>query len=153
MINRWKLYDLICDKADKLLKQYNPCNIRIEISPDWLFGKLVCNNTYMCRKRGEDLCCRGCEYKGQNGCFDKCLGCKVSWCWQGDSCAEAFEDDLHHVNIPEIFIHKMDILRRIAYRYGFLYTRTNKEKTFDKLAENGKHPLFYWQSICKPICI
>lgn len=29
MINREKLYDLLYNKADRLFKQYNPCNIHV----------------------------------------------------------------------------------------------------------------------------
>jgi len=153
MIDRWKLYDLIYNKANKLLKQYNPCNIRIKESNDRLFGKLICNNEYMCKRNGESLCCSGCKYLGHNGCTIKCLECKVGWCWQGKTCKDIFEDDLLHVNMPRTFIHKMDRLRKIMKKYQLNKIRTSKEEIFSEIRE--KHPLFYWQKTwpTKALCI
>ncbi len=126
MINRWKLYDLIYDKADRLLKQYNPCNIRIKDNV------LVCNNKYMYMEYGEYLCCSGCEYLGEKGCTTKCLSCKTGSCWEGDSWKIAFNNNLSHISISKIFIHKMDKLKRIMYRYKLGGCRINKNKKFNK---------------------
>jgi len=126
MINRWKLYDLIYNKADKLFEEYNPCNIRVKDNV------LICNNKYMCKKYGKDLCCSGCRYLGEKGCTIKCLSCKVGMCWEGHTCETMFKKDLSHINIPKVFIHKIDRLKRIAYKYQLSFTRTSKEDVFAK---------------------
>ncbi|GAG08708.1 unnamed protein product, partial [marine sediment metagenome] len=125
MIDRWKLYDLIYDKADKLLKRYNPCNIRIEN------GGLVCN----LESDSKTLCCSHCQYLGENGCTTKCLGCKIGMCWQGDSMQKTVFDILQKnlfnlCNIPHKFINQMDRLQKIAYKYDLNRIRTSKETLF-----------------------
>jgi hypothetical protein len=129
MIDKEKLYDLLYAKADKLLKQYNPCNIRVEQ------GKLICNNASMCKRNGESLCCADCDYLGNNGCTTNCLGCKLGMCWLGRSFEHIFNSDeydaLYHINIPQEFIQTMDKLRKIMHRYGLGRIRCSKEELFN----------------------
>lgn len=124
MIDRWKLYDLIYAKAGKLLKQYNPCNIRIEND------KLICNNKKMCKRNGESLCCGGCKFLEENGCTTNCLECKVGWCWQGENANYTFNNDLQHITISQVFINKMDKLRKIMFRYKLGGLRNSKKTVF-----------------------
>jgi hypothetical protein len=129
MVNRKILYDLLCIKADKLIKQYNPCNIRVE-QTDFLFGRVVCNNKYMCHIKGENLCCGSCKYLGKTGCTTNSLGCKLGMCWQGDTFAETFcvsNDDLENTQISQKFIIKMDKLQKIAIKYDINSIRRNKD--------------------------
>jgi len=144
MINRRKLYDLIYDKADKLLKQYNPCNIRVEDS------ELICNNSYMCKRNGEDLCCGSCDYLGDSGCTIKCLGCKIGMCWVGDSMQytiyKYLNKNLFNLrNISHKFINQMDRLQKIARKYHFSRTRISKETLFT--TQEKQYPLFYWRGL------
>lgn len=121
-MNISKLYNQLYEKADKLLKQYNPCNIRIEQN------KLVCNNAYMCKTKGESLCCCGCKYLSNNGCTVECLECKLGMCWAGDSIDYTFKNTLVHINISEEFIYKMDKLRKIMRKYKLAGIRRTKEE-------------------------
>lgn len=117
-----KLYDLLYDKADRLIKQYNPCNIHKENN------RIVCNNEYMCKVYGQQLCCTNCKYLGEHGCTTKSLGCKLGCCWQGNSWQYAKENkDIP--NLDDIFMKKMDKLRYIAYRYEINKPRYSKEET------------------------
>lgn len=104
MIDKEKLYDLIYDKADRLFKKYNPC----EISKN-LFGEICCRKT-----DNIYLCCTGCEYLSGKGCTVKCLACKLCFC-AGDG---LLRDKLHK-------------LRRIAYKYDFYLARSSKEQVFN----------------------
>jgi hypothetical protein len=85
MINRSKLYDLIYAKADKLLKEHNPCKIHKNKK-----GKTVC--IHYTGNQYERLCCDFCcqdynerikrpkTYWSKNGCTIKCLRCKLHLC-------------------------------------------------------------------------
>ena len=142
MINREKLYNLIYNKADKLLKQYNPCNIRTKNN------RLICNNGDMCEEKGESLCCSGCEYLGENGCTIKCLECKIGMCWWGESMQytiyNRLQKNLFNLrNIPHKFINQMDKLRKITYKYHLSKIRTSKEMLL--ITQKKQYPLFYWK--------
>ena len=119
-----KLYDLIWAKADRLIKQYNPCNIR------YTDNGLRCNNACMVKDCGNDLCCGGCKWLDKKiGCTVKSVGCKVGTCWEGSTWYDIFEDDLSLINIPDTFITQMDRLRKIAFRYNLSAYRMSKEET------------------------
>jgi len=129
MIDRWKLYDLIYDKADKLLKQYNPCNIRTEN------GTLICNNKYMCDSYGESLCCEDCEYLGNSGCTTKCLACKVALCRcenRGWISREKFDECCECISASIEFKNKMYKLVRITQKYSLFVLRASKKETFER---------------------
>jgi len=68
------LYDRIYDIADRLFKEYNPCNIHSKE------GKSRCtchlHSTYRVH-----LCCTNCKYISSTGCTVKCLGCKLFLCY------------------------------------------------------------------------
>lgn len=137
-----KLYDLIYAKADKLLKQYNPCNIRVENNV------LVCNNENMCERSGESLCCGDCEYLGENGCTTKCLACKVGMCWAGDNMQYTIYVrlgknlfNLRHISYK--FINQMDRLQKVCRKYRFNKVRMSKEELFS--IEKERYSLFYWR--------
>ena len=129
MLDKIKLYDLLYAKADKLLNKYNPCGIHIKQD------KIICNNSYMCKRNGEDLCCGNCEYLGSNGCTTNCLECKLGMCCQGSDFNLTFNGydnmALNHINISQEFIQAMDKLRKIMYKYGLGRMRCSKEELFD----------------------
>jgi len=73
------IYDRVYDIADRLFKQYNPCNIRKKGNRVTCIGK-----TDPCKT----LCCYECSpfcnltgyYYWNSGCTVKCLGCKLFLC-------------------------------------------------------------------------
>lgn len=92
-----KKYDELYNKADKLFKKYNPCQIKN--------GRCIVG----------DKCCCGSEYKKvsyffkckylkKNGCSTKCLACKVHICrdlyqiLSGISSFKKFLDELDKIN-------------------------------------------------------
>ncbi|KKN73089.1 hypothetical protein LCGC14_0403980 [marine sediment metagenome] len=103
MINREKLYDLIYNKADKLFKQYNPCEIGKNI-----FGEICCRNTLSTK-----LCCTGCEHLSKNGCTVRCVACKLCLC----------------VGTGSIYL-KLYKLRKVAYKYNLYRIRCSKKEIF-----------------------
>jgi len=103
---------MIYTKADRLLKQYNPCNIHIDITTN----KLVCNNKCMCIKNGEKLCCKQCKHLKTNGCTIKSLGCKVGGCFEGHSW-DTMNRRLR-LNLSPEFIKQMDRLMCITDKYN-----------------------------------
>jgi hypothetical protein len=65
------VYDELWQKADEILKKFNPCNI----------------------KKGQCLagypCCGGCEFLSKKGCTEKSLACKL---WLCDKAREEFPE-------------------------------------------------------------
>lgn len=84
MINREKLYDLIYDKADKLFKEYNPCNIQKR--PNGMvceYQRITFPNNEI--DKHNCLCCerwnRPCSSLDKDsGCMIRSLGCKLFYC-------------------------------------------------------------------------
>ena len=129
-MNREKLYDLIYAKADKLFKQYNPCNIRIENNV------LLCNTYDDIDNPKPQLCCGGCEYIRLFGCTVKCLACKIGFCYE-DICFPMHHQlflykkkSLHTCNKCNGFYKKLCKLKKIADRYDLLEIRTAKKYVF-----------------------
>ena len=131
MINLSKLHDLIYAKADRLFKQYNPCNIHIDKRK-----QLVCNNPkYDHNKPNQQLqfwnslCCIGCEYLGNNGCTTKCLGCKVGLCctesryWITE---DAFDDCCETLKVNKVFRKKLQRLAHVANKYKLVKLHSTK---------------------------
>ncbi len=130
MSDRWKLYDLIYDKADRLLREHNPCGIHTNEQK-----VLVCNNKQMCKMGGEKLCCFQCEYQSTSGCTIKCLGCKVALCnipSRAFHQKSRFDRDCSNINTSEIFKVKMWKLNRIAMRYKLFFLHATKEELFER---------------------
>jgi len=128
MIDREKLYDLIYTKADKLLKEYNPCNIHKNNQ-----GLLVCNNKQMC-KDNEKLCCFQCKYQSINGCTIKCLGCKEALCNIPSTTFHQkfqFDGDCSSINADKTFKIKMWKLVRITMKYKLFFLHASKEELFE----------------------
>ncbi len=129
MIDRWKLYDLIYDKATKLIKKYNPCNIHVNKQ-----GVLVCNNEKMCSRGGEKLCCLQCDYQSKNGCSIKCLACKVAMCNIPSRAYHQkfqFDGDCLTIKANKIFQVKMWKLVRITMKYKLFFLHITKEELFE----------------------
>lgn len=131
MVNLSKLYDLIYAKADRLFKQYNPCNIHIDKR-----GQLVCNNPkYSYNRPGQQLqfwnslCCVGCKYLGNDGCTTKCLGCKVGLCRTESRyyiSEEAFSQCCETLKVDKVFRKKLHKLAIIANKYKLVKLHSTK---------------------------
>jgi len=61
------MYDYLYDKATMLFNEYNPCAVR--------YGTCVSG-----RGGGNEFCCFGCDYLGDNGCTTRALSCKLYLC-------------------------------------------------------------------------
>lgn len=124
MINKSNLYDLLYAKADKLLKEYNPCRINKD-----LFGGVYCK-----KYDNDDLCCGGgngkCKYLSDTGCTTKCLGCKLGLCMSDSrySVLRGFHKCCNKFNINSIFEIKMSKLIKIAEKYELIILRSSKEE-------------------------
>jgi len=103
-INKQKLYDLICNKVDKIIKKYNPCGIQIKK------GKVTC-------KQGKMRCCNNCFYLSNNGCTVKCLGCKFGFC-----------PDLEGDDVVRQTMKLLKPLYILAFLNDFLYIRSSKKE-------------------------
>ena len=110
MINKSKLYDLIYAKADKLFKEYNPCNIQKNKR-----GKLTCTCQFY-KDGSVGLCCtrhgekdNKCKYLSDSGCTTNCLSCKLYYCkYKGRHISQKDYDR---------FIKELQTLRSICYKY------------------------------------
>ena len=130
-MNREKLYDLIYAKADKLFKQYNPCNIRME-QPD-LFAKdkiLMCKK-YQYENQQNGLCCKRCRYLRSNGCAVKCVGCKTGFCvssvYMGEA-LEYFDDCAKQLDVNPLMKKQLRKLHKLAYKYDFIQDGRNSKR-------------------------
>ena len=129
MISKSKLYDLIYDKADRLFKQYNPCNIQKDKS-----GKITCSYKHSSNR----LCCHvifngGCKYYSENGCTTQCLPCKLYYCG-------AKPKHLSHKEY-DIFRKKIQALRSESYQENlssFRFYFMSKKEIFRRLNSVSK---------------
>ena len=129
MIDREKLYNLIYDKANKLLKEYNPCNIHL--NP---YRLLVCNNKRYDTGNGK-LCCSMCKYSSDKGCTTKCLACKVALCEcdnKGWVSRRKFNKCCDWMDVDTRFREKMYKLVRLAQIYKLFVLRASKKETFER---------------------
>lgn len=132
MINLSKLHDLIYAKADRLFKQYNPCNIHIDKRK-----QLVCNNPKYSNDKpnqqlqfwNNSLCCVGCKYLSDSGCTVKCLGCKVGLC-RSESRSRVTEQAFHQccetLKVNKVFRKKLSRLVKIANKYKLVKLHSTK---------------------------
>ena len=68
-MNREKLYDLIYNKADKLMKEHNPCNIHKD-------------KRGRCRCSMGVTCCNNCQHIGFFGCVIENAMCRAFLCYK-----------------------------------------------------------------------
>ncbi len=110
------LYDRIYNIADKLFKNYNPCNIHTTKT-----GFVLCKqyNTVgsvrWAQEESRFLCCGDCKYQSRTGCPIKCLPCKLFCCGSV---------------INKRLIERLHRLKRIAQKEGinlYPYYRTKDE--------------------------
>ena len=65
MLRTMRRYNLLCDIADKLLADHQPCK-----------GCTGCGGY----ERKPFDCCTGCPFNGPQGCTTRCLACKLWLC-------------------------------------------------------------------------
>ena len=71
-----QLYDIFYERADRLLKRYNPCKIQIDKS-----GHTSCVYYRYIHATNDKLCCNYCNNSyWNNGCTTQCLPCKLYIC-------------------------------------------------------------------------
>lgn len=105
-------YDELYEKADKILKKYNPCKVE---------GKGACATCLSGRHpdgTGISFCCGGCQHLGKNGCTVKALSCKLWIC---------------NIAITEEVQREMNRIRVEVSMYGLNGFRTSKEETMESL--------------------
>ena len=96
-----KLYDLLYDEADKLFKEYNPCNIRTDDK-----GRAICSRYHYGYDGWRKLCCGHCLlHIDGHSCPVKCLSCKLFVC----------EHILCRKKEHKEFLDKLNKLRDIAF--------------------------------------
>ena len=121
-MNKSQLYDLIYNTADKLFKQYNPCNICKD-----KHGTIGCNN--LAYEQSFYLCCYQCKYKSKKGCRVKCLACKLSLC------NDSFGYCCNVLGVHILFKRKLLILRKIAIKHGFFVYHQSKKNTMKHIPQ------------------
>ena len=132
-MNRSKLYDLIYDKADKLFKRYNPCNIRFE-KPNLFGDKIIQCKLFEYKNCRTGLCCQGCDYLGELGCTVKSVGCKTGLCNGStniDRALSYFDSYYKRLDAPLPMKKELRKLCRLAHKYNFIGGgRKSKEDIF-----------------------
>jgi hypothetical protein len=103
-------YDEIYNKADKLFKKYNPCQIKNGICVTG--EKCCCGSECIVNSRGK------CKYLTEIGCSTKCLLCKLHICGK--------------VKINEVFKNKLMKLYYEALKYNLLLFRSSKEEVMKR---------------------
>lgn len=114
-----KKYDLICNKADRLFRNYNPCK----------FNKNSCIGRKSKENITSQLCCVACKYYDkEKKCTVKAIACKLWTC-------HTIKQDGNN----DILLSKLNKLRLVAEKYRFLNDdfyfsfRASKEDIFNRL--------------------
>lgn len=116
-------YDELYEKADKLLKEYNPCKIKC--------GSCQANRIDPKYNSTNQLCCGGCPH-WKNGCTVKSLACKLWLCGP----VQGKFPYLYNKNSERIreLAHKLEAIRNEAYKVGIpLVFRGSKEENIKEL--------------------
>lgn len=82
-------YNRLYKEADKLFKEYNPCQ----------FKDSSCVQDRRDGGIGKNGCCYSCEYLGPDGCKVKAIGCKLFFCWEAAEKNKEFTEKLTQVKI------------------------------------------------------
>lgn len=98
-----QIYDVLFDEADKLMKEYNPCQITD--------GECI-NTRYADTK---SCCCYGCKYLTPNGCSAKSLFCRLWTC--------AYLEP----TLSDEFKSRQEWLYNAALSFGLLHMRGSKQ--------------------------
>lgn len=128
-----KLYDEFYDEIDKLLKKYNPCEIKdgacIENREGYTHNKSGC-------------CCQRCPYVGKNGCRVKCLGCKAGLCpfVRRRGCSKELIGELNKIRLDiPVYMSSIRISKKSIVNAFKAYKRRGAILSTQKLI-----PYSYW---------
>ena len=113
-----KLYDYLYNEADNLLKEFNPCKVK-------LGACTTCVGTRSGNIAGVKdgvLCCGGCKYLTNTGCSVKALTCKLWLCYT----------TYKHNKLLAEKLHTLRIIACAAKLTGF---RTSKEDVFKYITQ------------------
>ncbi len=113
MAEKMRIYDILWEDADAILKELNPCAIK---------GG-VCCGTYSGDK---GLCCKGCKHLTATGCGVRSLACKVWTC-----------SALRNTEANQ----RLRAIERVTWVLGIpMMIRASKEENFASLREQqSKH--------------
>jgi len=106
-----KLYDVLYDYADKLLKIQDLCSIKK------CNGKTLCNYNRFGNGSRVHLCCQGCDYISDKGCTVKALGCKIRFCWSNEYIYNTLANSLDNTKLDNKLVGKWLRLQKIADKY------------------------------------
>lgn len=111
-----RLYDALYKAGQKLLDQYQPCNITPTEEIKIMYGGRK-RRLMLCDGHEEPrfCCCGGCRHLGHKGCLVKALGCKLWMC----SVGQKWEKH------PELE-RSLRRLRTIAVRHNLMMVRGTK---------------------------
>lgn len=115
------LYDGLYLAGKKILKEHNPCKIKKtgEKITNLYNGKVVEKVTCINRKMTLGVCCcEGCEHLESDGCFAKCLGCKLFLCITAKKNKKAEK--------------RLYVLRTIARCYNIAWCYLSKETIIER---------------------
>jgi hypothetical protein len=119
-------YDELYDKADKLLKEYNPCRIKC--------GSCQANRIDPKYNSTKQLCCGGCPY-WKNGCTVKSLACKLWLC--GPVQGKFPYPNNKKTELVSELVGKLEDIRNEAYKAGIpLLFRGSKEENMKMLSRS-----------------
>lgn len=109
-----KIYDTLYEEADKVLKEFNPCEHKGDGDNHICLGSTK-ENPAMWKENSAACCCGGCKFWKINvGCTaEKPLSCKVWLCGAAR---------LKHKEIP----HKLDAIAKKAYNLELVGARQDK---------------------------
>lgn len=109
-------FDKLFEEAEQVIKQYNPCEVKVENGVCNCLGSRngnTCSNT-------NTLCCGGCKYHTKQGCkAHKPLTCKAWICFTAQA------------KYPEA-AKKLRQINNSIVKYGFWVYRGNKKDSLSQ---------------------
>lgn len=83
-----RIFDIIWKEAEKILAEYNPCQINVERGTCFQGCMYACRNNSQIKSAEEldkytkmmSFCCEGCSHLGPTGCMVQALSCKLWLC-------------------------------------------------------------------------
>ena len=131
-----KRYDMLYEKADELLKEYNPCQFK---NNSCTISKLDPSyNDAPKEKTRNQLCCCNCEY-WDKGCTVKALFCKT---WLCEPLTSRFTNP-NYKKMRELR-DKLEIIQNEAKRIGIKLTfRGSKKDTFRNILYQRRREFLY----------
>lgn len=122
MLRTMRRYNLLCDIADKLLGEYQPCK-----------GCKGCSVFPSRNKPNKPYdCCEGCPFNGPQGCTTRCLACKLWLCYNTPGL------------VPDMLLNKLHRIEQLARKLNIHYARSTPEEALG-MTEQKSVWFFYEQ--------